>query len=865
MTARRRRGSALAVAPLLLLLLLAGGAAGQEIRLVAGPGCASIPPSPPQNLKAEALDGAVRLTWDKPANGACVSEYQVTVVAESAQRSAPLPPQRTPDFAVTIQGLQNGQRYRFFVMAYAARFNGGGESQVAATPVATCSPAVLPSAPTSLVATPGNGNVSLCWAPPTNQGCVDEWRVAIRVAQQDAQRSSPTQYRRYNSPACVVISQLTNGVLYQFSVQAYSNSRSGGGYASVLAAPVAPIKQWTCMPVPSYYPLCVAAAAGRCAPLTCRQQADAGKCGEPWMRVMDTSSRVIVQHCADVCGCSNNPGTTAAPSGRSAPGELPVQAFDQVTAESAAAARSVVSASARAAASYGSDTACCATPARPAPARRDFGFGMEVTAGSGVVVVGGQDVDSCGGNMVRFHWPVEGGHSAWVPSGGMKVDEEKGVRHITLEMELAGQNETVMSLLTVPEAYLDPGKVRPLGIMLAHGSDAEESWRAPLLEGLACALAAAGHVVMRYFCPLKEQRRHRIFEKAFDVAATSPYAHCIKRWAFVGFDNGARIAAGVGAKVCARPGSTLAAFAFLSYPLLEPQPPPPKQKQGSSPPTDSIGPLTKLAEGNLPMLFVCGEFDRLCPGSRLKETLAEALPAADARVVVLEGLSGRFCVPGTKELQQETVQAVVGSVLTFVAAVQAGSLATCALPSAAALEPSTRPLPDVPESPKREASSEEEEEPEPPVRRAPPPAAAARGARGGGAGRPAAAAVAMGQQGGMRQIPPGMVPVMGPHGQPMLVPVAMANNPAAQQQLLMLQQQMMAVHMQKVQAQQMVAAAQAGLGGSMPMQQQQMQMHLMAMMQAQMAAAAAARPAAQQQQQPPQQKQQAAPMAADKP
>lgn len=103
--------------------------------------------------------------------------------------------------------------------AYVARFNGGGESQVAATPVATCSPAVLPSAPTSLVATPGNGNVSLCWTPPTNQGCVDEWRVAIRVAQQDAQRSSPTQYRRYNSPACVVISQLTNGVLYQFSVQ----------------------------------------------------------------------------------------------------------------------------------------------------------------------------------------------------------------------------------------------------------------------------------------------------------------------------------------------------------------------------------------------------------------------------------------------------------------------------------------------------------------------------------------------------------------------------------------------------------------------------------------------------------------------
>jgi hypothetical protein len=55
----------------------------------------------------------------------------------------------------------------------------------------------------------------------------------------------------------------------------------------------------------------------------------------------------------------------------------------------------------------------------------------------------------------------------------------------------------------------------------------------------------------------------------------------------------------------------------------------------------TVGPLTKLAEGNLPMLFVCGEFDRLCPGSRLKETLAEALPAADARVVVLEVSRGQ--------------------------------------------------------------------------------------------------------------------------------------------------------------------------------------------------------------------------------
>ena len=55
--------------------------------------------------------------------------------------------------------------------------------------------------------------------------------------------------------------------------------------------------------------------------------------------------------------------------------------------------------------------------------------------------------------MVRFHWPVEGGHSAWVPSGGMKLDEAAGVRHITLDMEVsaaAGSSaDSLLELCTV--------------------------------------------------------------------------------------------------------------------------------------------------------------------------------------------------------------------------------------------------------------------------------------------------------------------------------------------------------------------------------------------------------------------------------
>ena len=142
----------------------------------------------------------------------------------------------------------------------------------------------------------------------------------------------------------------------------------------------------------------------------------------------------------------------------------------------------------------------------------------------------------------------------------------------------------------------------------------------------------------------------------------------------------------------------VAGLALLSYPLLQPAPPPPKQKAGAAPPADSgapgwptrqpasvparcwaccapnrshqlagrqacmpvlspnplphrpppstsflplpaVGALSKLGEcppHPPPVFFLCGEFDRLCPGDKLQETVAEALPGCDVRAVVLE-------------------------------------------------------------------------------------------------------------------------------------------------------------------------------------------------------------------------------------
>lgn len=62
--------------------------------------------------------------------------------------------------------------------------------------------------------------------------------------------------------------------------------------------------------------------------------------------------------------------------------------------------------------------------------------------------------------MVRFCWQVGGGQAAWVPGKGTVMDEATGVRAVPIDMELAGQNETVASLLMLPPNYLDATKVR---------------------------------------------------------------------------------------------------------------------------------------------------------------------------------------------------------------------------------------------------------------------------------------------------------------------------------------------------------------------------------------------------------------------
>lgn len=65
--------------------------------------------------------------------------------------------------------------------------------------------------------------------------------------------------------------------------------------------------------------------------------------------------------------------------------------------------------------------------------------------------------------MVRFHWFIgDSGHAAWVPMGGVTAEEDKGVRHVTVDMEVGGC--WTLRRLVGHSACQGPGCVSRFGI-----------------------------------------------------------------------------------------------------------------------------------------------------------------------------------------------------------------------------------------------------------------------------------------------------------------------------------------------------------------------------------------------------------------
>ena len=198
----------------------------------AGIGPASVPvsatpatvPSAPNGLVATRGNGQVSLTWSAPTSngGSAVTGYTATASPGGATCAV-----GDTTFACVIGGLTNGTSYSFTVTATNAIGTGPESAPASATP------ATVPGAPTNLLATPGNAQVSLTWSAPASNG-----GSAVTGYTATASPGGSTCSVDGTTFACT-IGGLTNGISYTVTVTATNAVGTGAPSAPASATPVA--------------------------------------------------------------------------------------------------------------------------------------------------------------------------------------------------------------------------------------------------------------------------------------------------------------------------------------------------------------------------------------------------------------------------------------------------------------------------------------------------------------------------------------------------------------------------------------------------------------------------------------------------
>ncbi|MCL2564545.1 MAG: fibronectin type III domain-containing protein [Defluviitaleaceae bacterium] len=198
---------------------------GAEAAVTATPVSSANLPSVPRDFTATPGNGQVTLNWTAPQSngGAAIIRYEVSRDNGATWVNA------SHNTGHTFTGLTNGTAVTFRVRAVTNRGH-GVDAAVTATPTA----AAVPTAPRDFRATPGNGQVTLNWIAPQNNG-------GAVITHFQVSRDNGATWVNASSNTGHTFTGLTNGILITFRVRAI-NIIGHGADAVVTSTPTAPFQ-----------------------------------------------------------------------------------------------------------------------------------------------------------------------------------------------------------------------------------------------------------------------------------------------------------------------------------------------------------------------------------------------------------------------------------------------------------------------------------------------------------------------------------------------------------------------------------------------------------------------------------------------
>ncbi|MBK7713275.1 MAG: fibronectin type III domain-containing protein [Bacteroidales bacterium] len=178
------------------------------------------PPSAPTIVGATAGNAQATVSFTAPGNngGSPVTGYTATSNPGGITASSSASP-------ITILGLTNGITYTFTV--YATNENGNSATSPASNSVI---PSAIPDAPTTVTAIAGNAQATISFIAPVNNGGSSITGYTVT--------STPGDLTASGSASPIVITGLTNGIAYTFTVIA--KNASGNSLPSSVSNSVTP-------------------------------------------------------------------------------------------------------------------------------------------------------------------------------------------------------------------------------------------------------------------------------------------------------------------------------------------------------------------------------------------------------------------------------------------------------------------------------------------------------------------------------------------------------------------------------------------------------------------------------------------------